>query len=145
MALMQAADSAIPDCSWTPSSPWTAGGAGEWQRWTAARVSRRCCQGLTRVMTSEGSTAHRPRGASHSRWFSLKACALFPVTPFLESAHPADFLADSLGWKGIACPESPRKLLFLAGASRTGRVRLGFHIYVCLLSYFLKCSLRCLG
>lgn len=96
--LMQAAGSAIPDCSWTSSLPWTAGGAGEWRRWTAARVSRRCCQGLTRVMTGEGSTAHRPRGASHSHWFSLKACALFPVTPFLESAHPADFLADSLGW-----------------------------------------------
>ena len=91
-------------------------GLGSGMGWMAAGVSRRCCQGLTRVMTGEGSTAYRPRGANHSKnyWFSLKACAPLPVTPFLEGAHPADFLADSLGWQSHCLPRVIKKASFLS-------------------------------
>lgn len=75
-------------------------------------------QGLTEVLPGldpgEGSTAHRPREVNDFQWFFLKALAVSPVVPILESAHPTDFPAASSGWQRHSLPRVIKKGCFLS-------------------------------
>lgn len=106
-----------------------------------ARVSHRGCQGLTQVMTGEGSRAHRPREQMSPEVLSE---GILPVPgPSYTGRYAPHWLSSWFFRMAMAFPAQSHQ----KGVSKTGGVTLGFHIHgsVCLQSYLLKCPWGCTG